>query len=66
MRLLFQMINQTVFASQSRRVCGFGSGFVFYVPSATFLRVDRSGWQVNRGVRGPEEADTGTVLGARF
>lgn len=47
------MINQTVFASQSWRVCGFGSGFVFYVLSAAFLRVDRSGWQVNGGGEGP-------------
>lgn len=47
------MINQTLFASQSWTVCGFGSGFRFYVPSAAFLIVDRSSWQLRRRGKGP-------------
>ena len=53
LRLLFQMINQTLFASQSWSVCSFGSGFIFYVPSAAFLIVDRSSWQLQWGGQGP-------------
>lgn len=51
--LLFQMINQTLLASQSWSVYRFGSGFIFYVPSAAFLIVDRSSWQLQQGGQGP-------------
>lgn len=60
LRLLFQMINQTLFASQSWSVCSSGSGFIFYIPSAAFLIVDRSSWQLQWGGQGPRRG-TGTL-----
>lgn len=53
------MINQSLFASQSWSVCSFESGFIFYVPSAAFLIVDRSRWQLNRSREGPRGGDRG-------
>lgn len=62
LRLLFQMINQSLFASQSWSVCRFGSGFIFYVPSAAFLIVDRSSWQLNGRGEGPRRGNWGTLV----
>lgn len=61
LRFLFQMINQSLFASQSWSVCSFGSGFVFYVPSAAFLIVDRSSWQLNWKGEGPRGGNWGAL-----
>lgn len=62
LKLLFQMINQSLFASQSWSVCSFGSGFIFYVPSAAFLIVDRSSWQLNRRSEGLRGGNWGALV----
>lgn len=61
LRLLFQMINQDFICLRVGVSAVLEVASIFYVPSAAFLIVDRSSWQLQWGGQGPRRG-TGTLM----